>query len=98
VSGDRSKAALDALRLSASGGLTAGDLASALDVDVKNVRTILYRARARGECSYTGERWYATGWSPGVAPDGLLPVVEARAEASATGDDEVWTDPLHRLS
>jgi hypothetical protein len=74
ASGDRSKAALDALRITGSTGMTAVELAATLDVDVKNLRTLLYRARDRGECSFVGTRWYAKGWSPGVAPDGLLPV------------------------
>lgn len=97
ASGDRSKAALDALRLSASAGMTASELALTLDVDVKNVRTILYRARSRGDCSFTNERWYTTGFSPGVAPDGLLPPVAAVEPPPPDDSEEVWTDPIHRL-
>jgi hypothetical protein len=86
VAGDRTRALLDLLRGAGSSGLTASDLSAAADIEVHAVRKTLYRARDKGDCSFVGTRWYATGWSPGVAPDGLLPV-----------DEEVWTDPLHKL-
>jgi len=95
VAGDRTKSVLDTLRLAASAGMTVNELHAACDVpNVQNVRTILYRASAKEECSFVDGRWYAKGWSPSVAPDGLMPVAEERLDDR---DDEVWVDPLHRL-
>lgn len=75
AAGDRTKSVLDALAALGSVGATVGELHGLTNVpNIQNVRTILYRASAKELCSFVSGRWYARGWSPGVTPDGLLPV------------------------
>jgi len=92
-------AVIDVLRGVGLNGASTKTVSEMAEVSEDNVRKQLNRLRDDGRAVKEAGYWYADGFAPFQQPDVVLPLTSEEAAPAADDgrDDEVWTDPLHRL-